>query len=202
MIFKTMIDEPIESALLIDDDVLFHKDWYELFESIPDVIEQNGFINLGTSNFYDMKPRKGVVFNIHNNGGCECMWFSRDLVQNLMANLNLNQAIDIVIHGFMVSIKKPILCVPICHQTSIMEQNTTLDHASRRTDNWISYVQNYGTMVKVNFNTLLDEYETFKKRKDMVNAKFFELYGKRVDIKNVRYIEEDDEEYKLNILTF
>jgi len=200
--FKQMIDERIESALFIDDDVVFHKDWVEILESIPDEVEKNGFINLGTSHFYNLKPEKGNVYSLPNNGGCEGSWFSLECVITFMSNLNIDQAIDIIWHGFMMAQGKPILNIPICHQTSQIEQFTTLDHDTRKTGNWFEYVKKYKTLPKVNFNTLLKEFEVFKERKKRVDEKFYELYGKKVDIKNINYIVDDDQEYHLNILEF
>jgi len=200
--FKQVIDERIESALFIDDDVVFHKDWVEILESIPDEVEKNGFINLGTSHFYNLKPEKGNVYSLPNNGGCEGSWFSLECVIAFMSNLNIDQAADIVLHGFMMAQGKPILNIPICHQTSQIEQFTTLDHDTRKTGNWFEYVKKYKTLPKVNFNTLLKEFEVFKERKKRVDEKFYELYGKKVDIKNINYIVDDDQEYHLNILEF
>ena len=200
--FKQVIDERIESALFIDDDVVFHKDWVEILESIPDEVEKNGFINLGTSHFYNLKPEKGNVYSLPNNGGCEGCWFSLECVIAFMSNLNIDQASDIVLHGFMMAQGKPILNIPICHQTSQIEQFTTLDHDTRKTGNWFEYVKKYKTLPKVNFNTLLKDFEVFKERKKRVDEKFYELYGKKVDIKNINYIVDDDQEYHLNILEF
>jgi hypothetical protein len=39
-------------------------------------------------------------------------------------------------------------------------------------------------------------------RKSKIEAKFEELYGKKIKIKNVEYILNNDAEHKLNILDF
>jgi hypothetical protein len=56
---KQMVDENIERALHIDDDVCFHKDWVKYFESIPDDLEKVGFLNLGTSPFFQFATQNG-----------------------------------------------------------------------------------------------------------------------------------------------
>jgi hypothetical protein len=200
--FKRIIDEKIDCALLIDDDVVFHKNWLEILESIPSEIENNGFINLGTPHFFNVIPQKGNVYRLPNNGGCEGVWVSYDFAVKFMTNLNLHQAADIILHGFMLSQDKPILNIPICHQTSQIEKFTTLDHDTRKTDNWITYINEYKHLPKVNFFALLKEFKQFEERKKQIDDKFYELYGKKVDIKNVNYIVDDDPEYKLNILDF
>jgi hypothetical protein len=202
IIFKQMIDENIECALSIDDDVTFHEDWVYYFESIPDLVEKNNFINMGTSPFFNLKPQVGEVYQLPNNGGCECMWISNDFAKGILTDLNMEEAIDIVFHGFMMSQKKPILNVPLCHQTSDLEKVSILDHDTRKSSNWIAYVHNYKGVKKVNFFKLLEEFKQFEERKKKVEDKFEEIYGKRVDIKNVKYILNDDDDHRLNILEY
>lgn len=203
MMLKQIVDENIRSALMIDDDVTFHKDWVKLFESIPDKIEENTFINLGTSPFFNLKPEFGKVYQLPNNGGCEGMWCSNIFAREFLADLNMNEAIDIVFHGFMNSKKRPILNVPICHQTSDIEKISMLDHETRNAElHWTRYVQNYDNIKKMDFNKLHEEYKNFEIKKKQVEDKFEELYGKRIDIKNVKYILNEDQDHRLNILDF
>jgi hypothetical protein len=200
--FKQMVDENIESALHIDDDVTFHKDWIRYFESIPDKIEEVGFLNLGTSPFYNLKPKLGELYQLPNNGGCECTWWSLDTVKTFLENLNLDEATDIIMMGFMASLKRPMLNMPLCHQTSNLEKVSTLDHETRKSSNWVAYVQNYRNLPKVSFNKLLEEFKEFEEKRRRVEDKFEEIYGKRVEIKNVKYILNEDHDNRLNILDF
>lgn len=203
MMLKDIVDEDIPSALMIDDDVTFHKDWVKILESIPDVVEKNTFINLGTSPFFNLKPELGQVYQLPNNGGCEGMWCSNAFAHEFLNDLNMNEAIDIVFHGFMNSHKRPILNIPLCHQTSDIEKVSVLDHESRQTQiHWSEFVKNYDRVKKIDFNNLCEEYKKFEIKKKQVEDKFEELYGKRIDIKNVKYILNEDHDHKLNILEF
>jgi hypothetical protein len=202
MMMKHMVDENIESVIHIDDDVCFHRDWVKYFESIPDETRDIGFLNLGTSPFFNLKPQLGQLYQLPNNGGCECTWWTLDVVKNFLQNLNLEEASDIIVFGFMVSIKKPMLNMPLCHQTSDLVKMSTLDHDTRKSSNWAAYVQNYGNLPKVSFNTLLEEYKEFEEKRRRVENKFEEVYGKRVEIKNVKYILNDDHDHRLNILEY
>ena len=202
MAMKQMIDENIESALHIDDDVCFHTDWVKYFESIPDDIQSVGFLNLGTSPFFNLGPRLGELYQLPNNGGCECSWWSLDLVKNFLQNINLDEASDIIIVGFMCASKKPMLNMPLCHQTSDLVRMSTLDHETRKSSNWMAYVQNYINLPKVDFNKLLEDFYEFEEKRRRVEDKFEEIYGKRVDIKNVKYILNDDPDHRLNILEY
>jgi len=202
VIMKQMVDENIESALHMDDDVTFRGDWVKYFESIEDEIQQIGFLNLGTSPFFNLAPKLKEVYKLPNNGGCECTWWTLDMAKSFLEQLNLNEAIDIVWHGFLTSNGKPILNMPLCHQTSDLVRLTTLDHETRKSSNWIAYVQNYKNLPKMNFNKLLEDFKEFEEKRKRVEDKFEEIYGKRVEIKNVKYILNDDHDHRLNILEY
>ena len=137
-----------------------------------------------------------------NNGGMEVFWANNEFAHAFINNLNMEEAIDIVIHGMMRSAGKPLLNVPIAHQTSDIENNSTLDHSTRKSSNWQAYVMNYPSVPKVNLDTLFDEFKQFEVRKKKVEDKFYELYDKRVDIKNVKYILNSDQDHRVNIIDF
>lgn len=199
-VMKQMVDEGIESVLHIDDDVTFRGDWVKYFESIPDDIAKIGFLNLGTSPFFNLKPVLGELYKLPNNGGCECMWWSLDFAKNFLENLNFEEATDIVLFGYMTSVNQPMLNMPLCHQTSDLIRVSTLDHETRKSSNWVAYVHNYRNLPKVSFNKLLEDFKEFEEKKRKVEDKFEEIYGKRVSIKNVKYILNDDPDHRLNIL--
>jgi hypothetical protein len=202
MAMKQMVDEKIESALHIDDDVVFYRDWEKILNSIPDEVEQNGYINMGTSPFFNLQPKLRQVYQIPNNGGAEVIWVNLDFALSFLTNLNMEEAPDIAIHGLMMSMRKPILNIPIAHQTSNIERVSTVDHDTRKPSNWQAYVQNYKNLPKINFNKLLEEFKQFEEKKKRVEEKFYELYGKSVDIKNVKYILNEDQDHRVNILDF
>jgi hypothetical protein len=202
IMMKQMVDEKIESALHIDDDVVFYRDWDKILESIPDEVEHNGYINMGTSPFFNLQPKIRQVYQIPNNGGAEVIWVNFDFALSFLTNLNMEEAPDIAIHGLMMSMNKPILNIPIAHQTSNIERVSTVDHDTRKPSNWQAYVQNYKNLDKINFNKLIEEFKQFEEKKKRVEEKFYELYGKRVDIKNVKYILNEDQDHRVNILDF
>tara|TARA_B110000483_G_C18091703_1_gene502245 strand:- start:303 stop:1154 length:852 start_codon:yes stop_codon:yes gene_type:complete len=202
IMMKQMVDERIECALHIDDDVVFYRDWVKILESIPNGVELNGYINMGTSPFFNLQPKIGQVYQLPNNGGMEVFWVSLEFATAFLTNLNMNEAIDIVVHGLMTSMGRPILNIPIAHQTSDIERVSTVDHDTREHSNWQAYVHNYKSLPKINFIKLLDEFKQFEVRKEKVEEKFYELYGKKVDIKNVKYILNEDQDHRVNIIDF
>lgn len=203
MIMKQIVKENIQSSLIIDDDSVFYRDWDLIFESIPEELETIGYINMGTSPFFNYKPKLKEVYQLPNNGGMEVFWTNTEFAHTFLNELNMREAIDIVVHGMIKSANKPILNVPIAHQTSDIEKNSILDHDTRKTNiAWQAYVMNYKNLPKLKLDVIFDEFKQFEIKKQKVEDKFYELYGKRIDIKNVKYILNNDEDHRVNILDF
>ena len=98
--------------------------------------------------------------------------------------------------------KLPLLYQPIAHQTSTLTNFTTLDKEQYNAPNWIEFIKGYNSLEKVDFDQLLTQYEEFKILKKKKEEKFFELFGKRVDIKNVHYVNSNTQDFKFDILTY
>ena len=199
---KQMIDENIECAFHIDDDAVFYRDWEKILNSIPEEIEQIGYINMGTSQFFNLPPKLGEVYQLPNNGGGEVCWVSGDFAKSFLNDLNMDEAPDIVVHGMLNSNKRPILNVPIAHQTSMIERISSVDHDTRKPSNWLAYVHNYTGLPKIDLNKLLTDFKLFEEKKRKLEDKFYELYGKRIDIKSVKYILNEDADHRVNIMDF
>lgn len=188
--WKIMVDENIESAFLCDDDVLFNKNWLEVFEITPEISGVK-FINLGTSLFVETIPDK--LNQISNMGGCEVIWCNIEFARGFLENLNLQEAADIILHGYLYSISHPIVNLPVCRQTSILEARTSLDHDTRKHNiHWSQFVQNYKHLPKVSYSTILKEFEKYKSRKKEIEQKLYEEYGIHTDIKRYEYIIGED----------
>jgi len=187
---KTMIDENIESALLCDDDALFNKNWLDVFESTPEISGLH-FINLGTSFFLETTPDK--LNQISNMGGCEVIWCNIEFARGFLENLNLQEAADIILHGYLYSIGHPIVNLPVCKQTSMLKSTTSLDHDTRKHNvHWSQFVQNYKHLPKVSYSDLLQKYEEYTVRKKELEQRFYEEYGVNIDIKRYEYIIGED----------
>jgi len=187
---KTMVDENIESAFIMDDDVTLHKDWKAILESVD---PQNlMFMNLGTSLFQPVKPEVGKIHILQNNGGCEMLWCTKEFAKMFLDNLNLDEAADIVWHGFLYSIGHPIPCVPIAHQTSMLVAETSLDHDTRKSKDWVRFVGNYKNSKKITYQSILQEFQEYLKLKSEKEKHFKQLYGKDLDIRRVSYVLGED----------
>jgi hypothetical protein len=83
------------------------------------------------------------------------------------------------------------LCIPICNQTSGMCNSTSLDHATTTSESfsdWKCVVGNYSTIKHENFYELLDEYKVYSELKKKKEDKFYELFGKKINIRSVDYV--------------
>ena len=188
--WKIMVDENIESALLCDDDVLFNTNWLEVFESTPDISDLH-FINLGTSFFVETVPEK--LNEIGNMGGCEAAWCDIEFAKGFLENLNFDEASDLILFGYLHNIHHPIINLPICRQTSILEAKTSLDHDTRKSKiHWIEFVQNYKHLPKLSYNELLQRYEEYNQKKQKIEDAFKLEYGVEVSINRVEYIVGED----------
>jgi hypothetical protein len=185
-----MIDQNIESAFLADDDALFNKNWLDVFEKTPEIPCVH-FINLGTSFFVETEPNK--LNELGNMGGCEVTWCDIEFARSFLENLNLHEAIDIVYHGYLHSAGHPVINLPICRQTSILEARTSVDHDTRVSKmHWSEFVQKYKHLPKVSYTDLLQKYEEYTRRKKELEQKFHDEYGIHMDIKRYEYIIGED----------
>ena len=182
-ICETIINENIPNAIILNDDILLHKDWVKIFNSFN--INNLLFVNLG--NFDELNLTPGNIYKIGNNGGCEGIYVTNQFCKMFLEKLNLNDTMDLMIHGFLNSINHDLVCMPICYQTSVLDKNTSLDHNTRQSQDWVSFVQNYDKNT-VNYYDLKTDYEKFLQIKKQKEDKLFEMYGKRINLKNIEYI--------------
>jgi hypothetical protein len=188
--FKTMVDENITSAILADDDVVFHKDWREILESV-DIPQEVIFLNLGTPPYEGSKPpKKGVGYILGNNGGCEASYATLDFAKLFLKHFTFLHGGDIIIHGLLSIIGHQLICIPVCNQTSGLMRCSSLEHETKAESlvKWQDVVKNYGKIVHENFYVILEEYDIYCDLKKKKEDKFNELFGKKINIRDVGYI--------------
>jgi len=182
--------EHIQSAFIADDDVLFNKDWLEDFVNAPS-LEPIHYINLSTSPFVPLQKSKINV--IYNNGCTELIWCDNTFSSELLDNLNLEEAMDIIYHGFLVSKGYQLVSLPVARQTSFVCDTTTLQNDIKKYKRtWIEFVQNYKNLPKVSYDKLLHEFENYKQKKTKIEQAFKKEYGVTVNINRLEYILGED----------
>ena len=65
---------------------------------------------------------------IGNNGGCELVYITREFAQIILDNVDTRQTIDVVIHGLVLHVGFPLVCVPVAQQTSLLVAISLLTH--------------------------------------------------------------------------
>lgn len=120
-----------------DDDIAFIKNW-----NVP-LPENLIYVNMSVGvNFHilpDAKPQY-----IGNNGGAEVFCFTREFAQLMLDNVDTRQTFDIVIHALLRHVGHPLVCIPVAHQTSLLEPKTSsLTGIDPTLTPWVEYVQNF-----------------------------------------------------------
>ena len=166
----------------VDDDVCFIKDWVY---GLPKNFDFVQVTSLGVN--YHTKP--GTQFVITGNiGGCESIVFTKKFAQFFLDNVDMSgQAQDILIGAMMVYHGLLLGVTPICQQTSIIEDVTK--ELPKYEKDWITFTRTYKPS-GVKFDNILKEYRDFMENKKKVEDEFYEMYGIRVDIWNIEYIQQ------------
>jgi hypothetical protein len=119
-----------------NDDVVFIKNWDV---DIPKNLE---YVNLSVGVSFHILP-DGTPRIIGNNGGAEVFSFSRKFARLVLDNVDTRQTIDIILHGLLLHISHPLVCIPIAQQTSLLEpENSTLKY-DETLPAWIPFVESF-----------------------------------------------------------
>ena len=181
---KDMVDNQIEEAFIFEDDAVLIKDWESKFTEFKKACFQNvDYIKMGCLHRLTLK---NSPFMVANNGGTEGQYVTLKFATEVLKKINMDHTIDLIHHAILGC--RPVPCIPVCAQTSIITRGDTDSNQTEPLPDWKEYIQTYMTRDLFNYNELLEEYEKFKTRKEVVENLFFERYDKRVDIKRIEYI--------------
>jgi hypothetical protein len=61
----------------------------------------------------------------------------------MLDNVDTRQSSDIVIHGFLNHIRHPLVCIPVAHQTSLLEPRKSTLEVDQTLMPWVQFVQNF-----------------------------------------------------------
>lgn len=182
--FNDMIKNNIEECIIFEDDVVFEKDWLEKFNKVP---KQNlKFIKLG-SIFQNLEYDPNTIHQIGNPGGAEAIWFHKDFAKLVLDNLDFQQTIDIYYGGILNLMKHPLMCIPVCSQTSVYTSNTSCGGNNCKI-HWIEYVKNFYYYKKFNFNKLVLEFEKFKTKKQEFENNYNNRFNCKIELNDFNYL--------------
>ncbi len=150
---KMFVESGKPSAIFVDDDVVFIKNW----DKYP--LPPLPFVNLSVGVNFSIIP-DGNLRGIGNNGGCEAVYMTREFAQLLLDNVDARQTIDIVIHAMVNYSGFPLACVPVAQQTSLLEPATSSfigDTSREELTHWINFVNDFKP-TGVRYEDLYNEY--------------------------------------------
>ena len=119
-----------------NDDVVFIKNWDVV---IPKELE---YVNLSVGVNFHISPDARPQY-IGNNGGAEVFSFTRNFARRVLDNVDTRQTIDIIIHGLLSHLRHPLVCIPIAHQTSLLEPKQSTLMVDQTLAPWVHFVQNF-----------------------------------------------------------
>jgi len=181
---RDMIENGHQEAIVLEDDVVFEDQWLTKFKSVqkPEGIL---FIKLG-SIFADI-PYNNKLYQLGNPGGTEALWITQKFAKIVLENINFQQSIDIFYGAILNSVGHPLACIPVCSQTSVYTQDTSIGH-NECDINWIEYTRNFSKYKKYSFENLLEEFEEFKQKKIKWEKKFNERFNCSLELCDFNYL--------------
>jgi len=179
-VFDQMVKRDIHEAIIIEDDVVFH-------DSFKDFVPHKDlkFIKLGIGVNWPLAPSAKPTI-VGNYGGTEAQYVTIDFANEMLRNFTLDQTIDIVFWAHLYNTRYPLWCVPVCHQTSLLEENGITGGSSDKVMSWRDFIVLWPQIPKTTWQKILDDYE----RKKSVENEFERLFHKKVTITNSDYIKE------------
>lgn len=177
IVLKQMVDRNIREAIVCEDDVLFHKD-YHLIKFPPNLM----FVKLGIGVNFHLEPGIHPVM-VGNLGGNEANYITLEFARQFLNEIHFGHSSDIVYQAFLAHRDYPLVCIPVAHQTSLLDGQSVCGGSEM--PNWINYIKNWRNYSKYSWNQILDDYKNVTHAED-----FFEKnFGKRIKITNCEYIQ-------------
>ena len=151
-VYKKMIDEDIKEAIIFEDDTVLHPEFNE-FKVGPDFLN---YLRLGVGiHIGKFEYSSSKLHRLFNPGGGEAVWVRQEFARGFLDDLNFDFTHDIVEFGHL---HITMYLLPVCHQSSITEPETTscedFDSGSR----WMNFVMSYEYLPKWKFSNLLKLY--------------------------------------------
>lgn len=149
-VYKKMVDENIQEAIIFEDDVIIHPEFKE-FTTGPSHLN---YLRLGIGvqiNVKELEHSTKKLYRIQNPGGGEAVWATIDFARDFINNLNFDFTHDIVEYGALGTV---MFGYPLCHQTSLLDGNTS-SCETYETKSWVGFVKSYEYLPKWSLDQLL-----------------------------------------------
>jgi hypothetical protein len=173
-----MVRGNIQEAIIIENDVLFHRDFSKL------VIPQDGsfqFVRLGIGASYATKPGLEPTKQLAEFvAGSEAQYVTLEFAKSLLCAVAFNVPIDVVYWGHLTETNAPWCFIPACHQASILEDVATGVRQGAR-----DMLRNWGSVTKYNWSSIVREFKEIAR----IESEFEEVFGRYIKITNVDYLQ-------------
>lgn len=151
-IYQKMIDNNIQEAIIFEDDVVIHPEFKEFRTGPPHL----NYLRLGIGiqiNVKELEYSSKTLYKIQNPGGGEAAWVTIDFARKFLEDLNFDFTHDIVEYA---SLGCDLYGYPLCHQTSITENNESSCETFGQTKRWIAFSNYYEYWPKFSFKMICD----------------------------------------------
>ena len=173
-ILHQMLERGIKEAIVFEDDVVLHKDYKNI--KFPKLM----FVKLGIGVNFDMNPGTEPLM-VNNLGGNEANYVTEEFARRFLDQVHFGHSADIIYQAFLMNERHPLVCIPICHQTSLLDSSSS---CAGNMPHWISYIQSWPTLKKYKWTELLAEYAKVAKVED----EFERNFGTRIKLTNIDFI--------------
>jgi len=170
-----MVRRGITEAVIFEDDVVLCKD-FNKWQRGPGFVFQRLCIGVN----WHLKPGLEPV-EVGNLGGSEAYYVHVDFARFVLDRVNFDHSIDLVLWACAMEMRHPLVCVPVAHQTSILEGTSSTGNAIM---NCRTFLQTWGSLPKFRWSDLMKEFNKIP----LIEAEFERNFGKKVRIINSEYI--------------
>lgn len=177
---QDMINHKHKEAIILEDDVVLETDWLNKFQKVNKPSECM-YIKLGS--IFDNIPYNESIYKIGNPGGTEALWITEEFAHVALNNLNFQQSTDIFYGALLLNMGHPLLCIPVCSQTSVFTQDTSIN-ANEVPIYWTEYIKNFKHLKKIKLNELLIIYEEFMKKKKNFESYYNTRFNCQIELNN------------------
>jgi hypothetical protein len=177
-ILNEMVERSIPEAIILEDDAVLH-------ESYSQFIAPTGldFVKLGIGVNWSMNPGPDHI-HIGNFGCSEAQYVTLKIAKELIHNLNFGHCVDIVYWAHLLHTGRPLVCAPVCHQTSLLEGSSSTGGEYPGALPLGRFIQGWKDLPKFSWPALVAEW----RHKTVVESEFERNFGKKLEITNAEYI--------------
>jgi len=174
---RLFVESDATEMVLLEDDVVFQGGWLEKLQKVLDKSPDIQFLRLDcvTHIKYD-----GEIKVVTDWWPSEAQYMKKEFAQILLSQVTFNQPYDNFVYSLMAKHSLPMLLLPVCNQTSLLTHETSI---SGKVDDVPEFYR---------YDDLRSKLAALKVKKYETEQKFLEKYGRRIQIRSMSYLEEND----------